>query len=250
MPRVSPVRVMFRNCCTRSPVRSAGAVRSRGRRGGGFSSAASVGRVVVDDDPAEVEHDADVGDGQGAAGVLLDEQRRSARRRRRARAAASKICATIRGASPSDGSSSSSTFGLRHQRPADDEHLPLAAGQRVRDARCAGRRAPGTACRPARGRPAGTGPPRHSAAEPEVLLDGQLGDDAAALGHVRQPEAGIASTGVRVDVLAVEHDAAPRLGPDQPGDGAQQRGLAGAVGAEHGGDLAARGGEARRRRAP
>ena len=78
---------------------------------------------------------------------------------------------------------------LGHQGPAEDEHLALAAGEHVGE----------------RGPPVGErreqvvdplevlGP--HPAAateatEAEVLLDGQLGDDAAALGHVRDPETG------------------------------------------------------------
>ena len=42
-----------------------------------------------------------------------------------------KISLTISGARPSDGSSSISSFGLRHQRAAQRQHLPLAAGQRA-----------------------------------------------------------------------------------------------------------------------
>ena len=85
---------------------------------------------------------------------------------------------------------------------------------------------------------AGPGSRRHEPAEPQVLLHGQLGDHAAALGHVRHAQRGHLLDRRAGDVAAVEpHAAAP--GPDQPGDRAQQRRLAGAVGAEDGGDLAA-----------
>ena len=42
-----------------------------------------------------------------------------------------KIWATSLGARPIEGSSRSSSFGLRHERSADGEHLLLAAGQRA-----------------------------------------------------------------------------------------------------------------------
>ena len=41
------------------------------------------------------------------------------------------ICAVTGGARPSDGSSSSSSRGPGDQRPAEREHLPLAAGELV-----------------------------------------------------------------------------------------------------------------------
>ena len=50
----------------------------------------------------------------------------------RSRASSSKIWSTTIGASPSDGSSSSSSRGPRHQRAADREHLLLPARERAR----------------------------------------------------------------------------------------------------------------------
>ena len=44
----------------------------------------------------------------------------------------SNTCSTIFGASPSDGSSNIISFGLRHERAADRQHLLLAAGERAR----------------------------------------------------------------------------------------------------------------------
>jgi len=79
-------------------------------------------------------------------------------------------------------------------------------------------------------------------AEPQVLLHGQLGDDAAALGHVRDPEPGHQLRRGAGELAAVVRRAAA-LGAHQPGDGAEQRGLARAVRAEHGGHLTVRGGE-------
>ena len=123
-----------------------------------------------------------------------------------------------------------------HQRPADDEHLPLAAGEdvgggvapvgerreQVVDALEVVGAHPGAAAQ---------------AAEPEVLLDGELGDHARVprgRGPGRWPAS--ARPAARSTSPAVELDLAA-VGPEQPGDGAQQGGLAGAVGAEHGGDL-------------
>ena len=64
--------------------------------------------------------------------VLLDQQDGHARARR-CRATISKIFATISGARPIDGSSSSSSFGSRHQRARHREHLLLAARERAGD---------------------------------------------------------------------------------------------------------------------
>ena len=61
----------------------------------------------------------------------------------------SAIRAAISGASPSDGSSSSSSRGPRHQRPADGEHLLLAAGQQPGPLAARARPGPGTARTPA-----------------------------------------------------------------------------------------------------
>src|SRR5687768_14109038 len=85
-PWINPLRVTFTNCCTRElPSWLCG----DGADGAAAGSEAEVGvpevfvghqraRLVGDDDAAEVEDDADVGDRQRAARVLLDEQHRQA----------------------------------------------------------------------------------------------------------------------------------------------------------------------------
>ena len=64
----------------------------------------------------------------------------------------SRSCSTIRGARPSDGSSSSSTRGIGHQRAADREHLLLAAGEQAGALGVGARAGSGTARRRAPGR--------------------------------------------------------------------------------------------------
>ncbi len=71
----------------------------------------------------------------------------------------------------------------------------------------------------------------------EVLLDGQGREDSPTTGNLRDAEL---RGGVRIgggDVVAVEQDRTVRRGR-QPGDGAQHRGLARAVGAKERHDLA------------
>ena len=92
-----------------------------------------------------------------------------------------KISSTSSGARPSDGSSSMSRRGPRHERPADGEHLLLAAGEVAGDA---GRAGP-----PSLGRsrvdpvevPALDRPAAEVGAGDEVLLDGQVLEDVPAL---------------------------------------------------------------------
>ena len=112
------------------------------------------------------------------------------------------ICAVTRGASPSDGSSSSSSRGRAISARPSDQHLPLAAGQR------AGRRR--GALGQAReqlvdlGQAVAPAAPAPQAAEPQVLLDGQLGDHTAALGHVGDPAAHDLLDRLPADVAPVE----------------------------------------------
>ena len=75
-------------------------------------------------------------------------------------------------------------------------------------------------------------------ADQQVLAHRQVGEDAAALGHVDDAEAHDRVRPQRADRLAVEPDAAA-AGPHQAADRAQQRGLARAVGAEDADQLAA-----------
>src|SRR5207248_6892839 len=71
----------------------------------------------------------------------------------------------------------------------------------------------------------------------DVLLDGELAEDAGLLGEVAQAEAGALVHGELADVLAVEEDLA-LVGGDLAGGHAEAGGLAGAVGAEQADDLA------------
>src|SRR6185503_5113417 len=68
-------------------------------------------------------------------------------------------------------------------------------------------------------------------AEPEVLLDGEPQERAAALRHVADAEPDDVLGGAAVDALAAEPDLAARADA-HVADRAQRRGLAGAVGAE------------------
>src|SRR3954449_6832138 len=82
MPSTNPDRVTFTNCCTKCAFLDRWAGRSDA-----WGSEAEVGvpEALVghkraglggDDDLAAVEHDADVGHRQGAAGLMLDEELR------------------------------------------------------------------------------------------------------------------------------------------------------------------------------
>ena len=75
--------------------------------------------------------------------------------------------------------------------------------------------------------------------EAQVLLDGEPGDDAPVLGHQRHPVPRRLEGAHAVKRLVVEPDLAVlELGRVDAGDGAQRRGLAGAVAAEEREDLA------------
>src|SRR3954449_13187536 len=73
-PWINPLRVTFTNCCTKRclPGRAGG---SEAEIGVPQALVGHEGRGLVgDDDAAEVQHDADVGDRERAAGVLLHQQ--------------------------------------------------------------------------------------------------------------------------------------------------------------------------------
>ncbi len=132
---------------------------------------------------------------------------------------------------------------LRQQRPRDDQHLPLAAGQR------GGQLAPAVGewlealvgfverggpfgPRIAMGRgPAKRAWPGHHD-HTQVLLDGEIGNYPLPLGHVRDPGPDDLLGAAAGQVGAAQQDAAA-AGLDHAADRAQQRGLAGAVRAEH-----------------
>ena len=80
-------------------------------------------------------------------------------------------------------------------------------------------------------------PPVRPRRHPEVLAHGQVGEDAPPARHVGDAERRHLHRRRAGDVPPVEQDLAA-LGRGEPGDGPQQRRLAGAVGAEHGEDLA------------
>src|SRR4051812_47099755 len=122
--------------------------------------------------------------------------------------------------------------GPRHQRARDREHLLLAAAQR-----------PGLLIHPgAQHRevvahpgdvPGDPGVAPAQRAEPQVLVDGQAHERAAALGDVADPEPHDVLGRGPVDALAGEPDPAAGLDP-HVADRAQRGGLAGAVGPEQG----------------
>ena len=81
-------------------------------------------------DFAHFQHIAVVGGLERGAGVLLDQEDRHAEVAQRGDD--TKISRTISGARPRLGSSSNQKPRLRHQRTAKRQHLPFAAGQRLR----------------------------------------------------------------------------------------------------------------------
>ena len=153
---------------------------------------------------------------------------------------ASKIDRSRIGARPSDGSSSSSSRGrLTSARPIAticcspplsrpagwSEPLAHARKQLEHLVEAVGELAAPAAAQVAIG------------AELQVLLHRVLGKELASLGHQREPEIGDLVRRHAADVAAGELDA-PFGRAQQPGEAAQRRGLAGAVAAEHGDDLA------------
>ena len=125
-----------------------------------------------------------------------------------------------------------------HQAAADRQHLLLAARQR------AGRLP--LRARPARGNIASTrsrfcvaprARARQHRAHLEVFGNRQRRENLPALGHLADAEIADAMARPAGDIGAAEQDAAARR-PQHAGDGADQRGLAGAVGADDGDDRA------------
>src|SRR5438552_151110 len=126
---------------------------------------------------------------------------------------------------------------LSQERAPEREHLLLAAGKRVRllaRPLCENgeHRVDGLEIAAAAGRAPET--------ELEVLGHRQLAEEPAILRNVDHTHAGDVLRRPALDALAVQlDDALLGLVLQKPGDGAQQRGLAGAVRPEHGQDLAA-----------
>ena len=129
-------------------------------------------------------------------------------------------------------------LGFDEERHGQGEHLLLASrqvsseltGSFVEDGKKGRGAFPGFLCRspvPAQG-------PR---SHPEVLRDGQRGEDAAAAGHHRQALIGNGLGGVGGDVTPGEGDAA-FAGGEQTGHRPEEAGFAGSVGAQQRHDLA------------
>ena len=162
----------------------------------------------------------------------------------RSSSSAEKISAMTSGARPSDGSSSSSSRGSRHERATDGEHLLLAARERLgrlvrallqhREERVDPRQGPG-----GHGAPVAAGA---VGAELEVLAHGHRAEQQPALGHERQALAHEALGPRRGDAGAAVGDR-PRADGDEADDGLEQRRLAGAVRADDGDELALADGE-------
>ena len=74
-------------------------------------------------------------------------------------------------------------------------------------------------------------------AEEEVLPHGEMGEQPAALQHVREAAVDPRESRQAIDAPAVDLDAA-RLRGDQPGHAVEEGGLPGAVRAQEGDDLA------------
>jgi hypothetical protein len=120
----------------------------------------------------------------------------------------------------------------RRERASDRQHLALAARQprrRLGRALLKAREQFVDLCQRSRF------PAAEQSAEAEVLFDGQLGDDAAALRDVREAAANDVLDRGPCDVLPVERDTAGARA-DQSADRAEQRSLTRPVGAEHRGD--------------
>ena len=116
----------------------------------------------------------------------------------------SAIRSTSCGARPSDGSSSSSSFGSRHQRAADREHLLLAAGQQpgalLRGAPQAREELEDALAR----RGLRCAPPRPNAPARRFSSTVRSREDPPALGHLRRCRRARSSAG--------SHAAMPRAG--------------------------------------
>jgi hypothetical protein len=85
------------------------------------------------------------------------------------------------------------------------------------------------------GHPALLGGPRVAdvGAHAQVVHDGHLAEQAAALGHQGDAGGHHPVRRLGLDGPALEQDVPAGLGPHQAGDGVEQRGLAGAVGAQN-----------------
>src|SRR6266571_1122332 len=191
-------------------------------------------RLVLEHDPAGLDHVAPVGEAERLGGVLLDEQDR--------RALLVDLADGVEDALDDDGGEphrglvQQHQLGPCHERPADREHLLLPSGERARRLARAfledrEELEDAVHVRPLLVVLADEG------AHVEVLAHGHAREDAPALGRLGHPEPHDVVGGHQVDALAVVEDAA--LGrAQQPGDGPQGGGLPRPVGADEADDLA------------
>jgi hypothetical protein len=172
-----------------------------------------------------------VGDLQRGEGDLLDQQHRHAGGRQR----------TQRTEDAGDDLRCQAQRGLvehqharaHHQRARHGQHLLLAAGQRsARNAAPFAQHRKPFEFAGEPGLEVGTAQAGQAAgADQQVVFDAQRGDDLASLGHVDQSHAGDVVRRYPGQFLAVEADAAGAQ-RQQARQRAQQRRLAGAVGAD------------------
>ena len=120
------------------------------------------------------------------------------------------IWATISGARPSEGSSSRRTVWLGHQGPADGQHLTLATREGEGGLAPAGRQRWEHLVDLGGGMLVAFG--GEEPTEAEVLLDGELPDDAAPLGHVADAETGDGLDGEHGELGAIQGDGAAARG--------------------------------------
>ena len=128
-----------------------------------------------------------------------------------------------------------------HQRAADGEHLLLAARQRARELRAPpvqhGKQAIGLLHARVEPAPEVAAAGQSVAAQLEVVEHGEVGEDAPPLRHQRDTRAEDRLGRLAGHVAPLERHAA-RGRRHEPGDGAEQRRLARAVGADEGHQLA------------
>src|SRR5262245_7158543 len=185
--------------------------------------------VAGERDRPRFEHVAVVGDRQRLVGVLLDQQH--------GRAAAVDLADDAEDLldehrrEPQRRLVEQHQGRLRHQRAPDRQHLLLPAAERSRQLRAPFGQDGEARVRALEG---GLDPAlvrAHVGAHLEVLEHGQLREELAALGDVRDPAAHDRLARQPVDALPAKADRAAR-DRYQPGDALEGRGLAGAVGAE------------------
>ena len=128
---------------------------------------------------------------------------------------------------------------LGHQAAPDGQHLLLAARQRAGALRHAARAGAGRCANTRSQIAARLRPAAAIAAEIEIFAHAHVREDAAAFRHMDQAARRRSPAGVApVDALRRRSGSSPAPRPQHAGDRAVERRLAGAVGAEHGDDLA------------